>query len=49
MKIYNLYPPFVYIPEESNFSDVWEVFYLKLLKIDLNTNNIERRKPPKQG
>lgn len=49
MKIYNLYPPFLYIPEESNFSDMWEVFCLKLLKIDLKTNSIERRQPPEQG
>lgn len=49
MKIYNLYPPFLYIPEESNFYDTWEVFCLKLIKIDLKTNSIERRTPPEQG
>lgn len=48
-KIYKLYPPFLCIPEEENFSDVWEAFCLKLLKIEFQTNNIERRKPPEQG
>jgi len=46
---YHLYPPFLYIPEETDFSDTWEVFCLKLLKLELKTSNIERRMPPDIG
>ncbi|UHA72048.1 hypothetical protein [Paenibacillus sp. 481] len=46
---YLLYPPFLVVEEENNFPDMWEVFCLKLLKLDLKTNSIVRRTPPEQG
>lgn len=49
MNIYELYPPFIYIPEECNFADQWEEFCLRLLKLDNKTNDIERRKAPESG
>ncbi|WP_167345568.1 hypothetical protein [Paenibacillus riograndensis] len=37
------------INEENNFSDIWESFCLKLLKLNYRTDEIERRRPPEQG
>ncbi|WP_315110215.1 hypothetical protein [Clostridium intestinale] len=49
MNIYKLYPPFLYVPEEYNFYDQWEVFCLSLLKLENKTNDIERLKAPEGG
>jgi hypothetical protein len=46
---YLFYPPFIIVHEETNFSDTWEAFCLKLLKLEYGTNEIERRLPPEQG
>ncbi|WP_342552328.1 hypothetical protein [Paenibacillus sp. FSL R7-0652] len=46
---YILYPPFLVVPEETDFSAAWESFCLKLLKLDLGTNDIEKRNPPESG
>ncbi|PFA47906.1 hypothetical protein CN391_25910 [Bacillus anthracis] len=46
---YILYPPFLTVPEEENFSNVWEAFCLKLLCLNKSQNNIYRRNPPEQG
>ena len=46
---YYLYPPFLIVPEETDFSDVWEVFCLKLLKLENGSEDIERRTPPDYG
>lgn len=47
--IYNLYPPFFIVPEESNFADAWESFCCKMLCLTENTAEIYRRNPPEQG
>ncbi|MBN3383431.1 hypothetical protein [Clostridium botulinum] len=49
MTSYRLYPPFLYSPEEDDFSKVWESFCLKLLKAEMGTQEIERRNPPESG
>jgi len=49
MQRYLFYPPFLSMPEETDFSDVWEAFCLKLLKLEYETNEIERRRPPESG
>ncbi|PJN59827.1 hypothetical protein PAEAM_28620 [Paenibacillus sp. GM1FR] len=46
---YILYPPFLVVPEETDFSATWESFCLKLLKLELKTNDIEKRNPPESG
>ncbi|WP_047984594.1 ubiquitin family protein [Ornithinibacillus californiensis] len=46
---YKLYPPFLKVPEEEDFSDVWESFCFKLLCLERSQNNIHRRNPPEQG
>lgn len=46
---YLLYPPFLNVPEENSFEDEWEAFCLKLLKLEKQNNDIERRTPPEQG
>ncbi|KAF6563651.1 MULTISPECIES: hypothetical protein [unclassified Paenibacillus] len=47
--MFRLHPPFLNIPEENNFSDMWENICLKLLKLEKGTNNILRRSPPESG
>jgi hypothetical protein len=49
MQRYLLYPPFLTVHEETNFSDIWESFCLKLLKLEYGTNEIQRRRPPENG
>ncbi|MGG7177435.1 hypothetical protein ACQPU1_07590 [Clostridium paraputrificum] len=49
MIMYKLYPPFLYINEESDFGSQWEAFCLKLIKLNLKTDDIERRRPPENG
>ncbi|MCO1604611.1 hypothetical protein [Desulfosporosinus nitroreducens] len=49
MQRYLLYPPFLTVHEETDFSDIWESFCLKLLKLEYGTNEIERRRPPESG
>ena len=49
MTSYRLCPPFLYSLEEDDFSKVWEVFCLKLLKAEMRTDEIERRMPPESG
>ncbi|MFJ7928988.1 hypothetical protein [Peribacillus sp. NPDC096448] len=46
---YKLYPPFLIVPEEEDFSDAWESFCYKLLCLEQSQNNIHRRNPPEQG
>jgi len=46
---YRLSPPFLYVAEEQNFSDTWEAFCCKLLKISNKTTDIYIRNPPEQG
>lgn len=47
--MYQLYPPIFYVPEESSFSDSWEVFCCKMLNIENKTSEIIRRLPPESG
>lgn len=49
MPTYLLYPPFLKVNEEVSFSDTWESFCLKLLKLEYGTTDIERRRPPEKG
>jgi len=46
---YKLYPPFLIVPEEEDFSDTWEAFCLKLLCLEKSQNDIYRRNPHEQG
>lgn len=46
---YRLLPPFLFYPEEDDFSDVWERFCCKLLNINYKTTEIFIRNPPEQG
>jgi hypothetical protein len=46
---YHLYPPFLVVPEESDFPDAWESFCCKLLNLSEKTAEIYRRTPPEQG
>lgn len=46
---YKLYPPFLVVPEEEDFADVWEAFCFKLIHLDNISNNMHRRNPPEQG
>lgn len=46
---YRLWPPFLFSPEEDDFSDVWERFCCKLLNIEYKTTEIFVRNPPEQG
>jgi len=49
MSEYYLYPPFFKNQSESSFADSWESFCLKLLKLENNTQSIQRRTPPEYG
>lgn len=46
---YRLVPPFLHVPEESNFADEWERFCCKLLNLEHGTTEIFVRSPPEQG
>lgn len=46
---YRLHPPFLYVPEQEDFSRVWENFCCKLLNISNATTEIYVRNPPEQG
>lgn len=46
---YRLYPPFLYVQEEQNFSDTWERFCCSLLNLNHKTDEIYVRNPPEQG
>ena len=46
---YRLFPPFFKDELNSDFSEAWERFCLKLLKIENDTEMIKKRKPPEQG
>jgi hypothetical protein len=45
----NLYPPFLYQEETSDFSEVWENFCREVLKLELKSNNFTKRMPPEDG
>lgn len=47
--LYKLYPPFLVVPEEQDFSDAWESFCFKILSLEKSKNNLHRRNPPEQG
>jgi hypothetical protein len=47
--MYQFYPPFFIVNEETNFPDSWEVFCCKLLNLENKTSNIIRRLPPENG
>lgn len=47
--MYQLFPPIFNVPEESNFSDSWEVFCCKLLNVENNTSEIVRLISPESG
>jgi hypothetical protein len=47
--MYQFYPPFFIVNEETNFPDSWEVFCCKLLNLENNTSNVVRRLPPENG
>ena len=47
--MYQLYPPFFVVNEETNFPDSWEIFCCKLLNLKNKTSNIIRRLPPESG
>ncbi|MGE7997603.1 hypothetical protein ACQKOF_02770 [Lysinibacillus sp. NPDC093190] len=49
MNEYRLYPPFFKDELDSSFADAWERFCLKLIKIENNTEDIKKRKPPESG
>lgn len=46
---YRLVPPFLHVPEESDFPDEWERFCCKLLNLEHATTEIFVRSPPEQG
>ncbi|HBN90794.1 MAG TPA: hypothetical protein DD408_16665, partial [Rheinheimera sp.] len=46
---YRLVPPFLYVPEEQDFSKAWEFFCCKLLNLSNMTTEIYVRNPPEQG
>lgn len=46
---YRLIPPFLHVPEESDFADAWERFCCKLLNLEHGTSDIFVRSPPEQG
>jgi hypothetical protein len=47
--MYNLYPPFLIVPEETDFADVWESFCCKLLQLKEHTDSIVRLGAPEGG
>ena len=47
--MYNLYPPFLIVPEETDFSDVWESFCCKLLQLKEHSDSIVRLGAPEGG
>jgi len=47
--MYQFFPPFFIVNEETNFSDSWEVFCCKLLNLENKTSSIIRRLPPESG
>ena len=47
--MYNLYPPFLIVPEETDFSDAWESFCCKLLQLKERTDSIVRLGAPEGG
>jgi hypothetical protein len=47
--MYQFYPPFFIVNEETSFPDSWEVFCCKLLNLENKTSNIIRRLPPENG
>lgn len=49
MRQYYLYPPFFVDEQGCDFSEGWERFCLKLLKVEYNTKNIKKRRPPESG
>ncbi|MED4534735.1 hypothetical protein [Metabacillus fastidiosus] len=49
MSQYRLVPPFFKDELNSSFSEAWERFCLKLLKLENKTENIKKRKPPENG
>ena len=46
---YRLVPPFLYVPEEQDFSKAWAFFCCKLLNLSNTTTEIYVRNPPEQG
>lgn len=46
---YHLYPPFLTVPEESDFAGTWEAFCCKILQLTERTDSLIRLGPPENG
>ena len=44
-----LYPPFLYQDGTNDFDEVWENLCQQILKLELKTDNVIKRKPPESG
>ncbi len=47
--VYRLTPPFLHLPEQTDFSKAWEGFCCKVLNLKFKTDEIYVRNPPEQG
>ncbi len=46
---YILNPPFLVVPEENDFADMWEAFCCKMLQLAQYDSKVYRRSPPESG